>query len=208
MSLPVASYIRRSRTAGNTPIGSANPTVTSLDAIRDDPRTPQREWSVLETILLEGQEHPLRRTHSVASLRQEAPPTPDNAVRRWSRAARYSGVDEHRDAPGGDGYFNQSTRPLSEPVVIGEPLNASIPITTEPEESDMSDEDVDSPTFVQQRTYQPQFSCLPSLTTLQRDVLKCSMAYFIGSLFTFNPYLSSLIVDISTSVLQAHVQAL
>jgi hypothetical protein len=40
------------------------------------------------------------------------------------------------------------------------------------------------------------FLRLPTLTTLQKNVLKCSIAYFIGSLFTFVPALSDLISDI------------
>jgi len=42
------------------------------------------------------------------------------------------------------------------------------------------------------------FSRLPTLTVLQRNVLKCSLAYFLASLFTLIPYLSSLIADISS----------
>lgn len=37
---------------------------------------------------------------------------------------------------------------------------------------------------------------LPSLTPLQRNILKCSVAYFLGSLFTFNLTLSSLITSV------------
>ncbi|THH31394.1 hypothetical protein EUX98_g2773 [Antrodiella citrinella] len=39
---------------------------------------------------------------------------------------------------------------------------------------------------------------LPSLTPLQRNILKCSVAYFIGSLFTFSPYLSGFISDLTS----------
>lgn len=193
MSSPVVSRVRRSRTVGNTPIGSANPTLTSLDAIRDDPRTPQREWSVLEAILLEGQEHPLRRTNSTASLIQQA--TPDNE-RPWSRAATFPGLDRHENPPrsNGNDYFVQPTSPSSEPAMMQEALSASVHIATELEGSDSSD--TDSPAQLEKS----QFSYLPSLTTLQRDILKCSIAYFVGSLFTFNPYLSSLISDISAFV--------
>lgn len=42
------------------------------------------------------------------------------------------------------------------------------------------------------------FLGLPTLTVLQRNVLKCSLAYFFASLFTFVPYLSSFIADISS----------
>ncbi|KAL4253307.1 Intracellular Vesicle Transport-Associated [Abortiporus biennis] len=38
---------------------------------------------------------------------------------------------------------------------------------------------------------------IPALTPLQRNVLKCAIAYFIGSLFTFSPYLSGFISDLT-----------
>lgn len=37
---------------------------------------------------------------------------------------------------------------------------------------------------------------LPSLTPLQRNILKCAVAYFLGSLFTFNLTLSNLITSV------------
>jgi hypothetical protein len=40
---------------------------------------------------------------------------------------------------------------------------------------------------------------IPTLTPLHRNILKCGIAYFIGSLFTFNPYLSGLISDITSA---------
>jgi hypothetical protein len=39
---------------------------------------------------------------------------------------------------------------------------------------------------------------LPSLPVLYRNILKCAIAYFIGSLFTFVPYLSGLLSDITS----------
>ncbi|KAF8320692.1 hypothetical protein DL93DRAFT_2052449 [Clavulina sp. PMI_390] len=43
------------------------------------------------------------------------------------------------------------------------------------------------------------FMRVPQLTTFQRDIVKCAIAYLIGSLFTFNPYLSKLVSDIVPS---------
>ena len=42
------------------------------------------------------------------------------------------------------------------------------------------------------------FFGLPTLTVLQRNVFKCSLAYFLASLFTLIPYLASFIADISS----------
>ncbi|THH14901.1 hypothetical protein EW146_g5493 [Bondarzewia mesenterica] len=41
-------------------------------------------------------------------------------------------------------------------------------------------------------------SSLPTLPTLYRNILKCSIAYFLASLFTYSPYLSGLISAISS----------
>ncbi|OCH91682.1 hypothetical protein OBBRIDRAFT_728270 [Obba rivulosa] len=41
------------------------------------------------------------------------------------------------------------------------------------------------------------FLRIPTLPVLWRNVLKCSVAYFIGSLFTFSPYLSGFIAGIT-----------
>ena len=40
---------------------------------------------------------------------------------------------------------------------------------------------------------------IPELPLLYRNILKCSVAYFIGSLFTFNPYLSGFVADLVAS---------
>jgi len=47
----------------------------------------------------------------------------------------------------------------------------------------------------------------PILTTLQRNVLKCAIAYLIGSLFTFIPALSRLIAPTGGPSLQGHLVA-
>lgn len=38
----------------------------------------------------------------------------------------------------------------------------------------------------------------PTISTLHRNILKCGIAYFLASLFTFSPYLSGFISDITT----------
>jgi hypothetical protein len=35
------------------------------------------------------------------------------------------------------------------------------------------------------------------LSALQKNIVKCSIAYFLGSLFTFNPYLSEIVGRVS-----------
>ncbi|EIN11240.1 hypothetical protein PUNSTDRAFT_61905 [Punctularia strigosozonata HHB-11173 SS5] len=40
---------------------------------------------------------------------------------------------------------------------------------------------------------------MPTIPLLWRNILKCAVAYFIGSLFTFSPYLSRFITDVTSS---------
>lgn len=40
---------------------------------------------------------------------------------------------------------------------------------------------------------------VPTIPILRKNVLKCAVAYFLSSLFTFSPYLSGFLSDISTS---------
>ncbi|PFH46390.1 hypothetical protein AMATHDRAFT_155264 [Amanita thiersii Skay4041] len=47
-----------------------------------------------------------------------------------------------------------------------------------------------------QETWRSQLSCFKNISPLYRDVLKCSIAYFVASLFTFSPHLSSLMYDL------------
>lgn len=72
--------------------------------------------------------------------------------------------------------------------------------------SSSSDSDSDTPRPVPHQAHhsglfffkQPWRAEVPSISTLHRNMLKCAIAYFIASLFTFVPFLSKLISDIST----------
>lgn len=274
---------------------SAPATITSVDAIRNDPRTPQREWSLFETVLLEGEEHPLRRTASSASFAQSQGqnrssfpsslstpglgPGLDAVINSGTGSFPVTGTLAQRPQPRGrrasravSSYF-----PSGSLAGVGEQneylsfgndssptglatsgiASASVSrgpgvhvVSEEPEEDDRvfdspalraallgpdnnpnydserrplvegnsnydSDSDSDSDLeFSYQAasrsanaalgTIKPRFSWLhlPTLSTLQRDILKCSIAYFIGSLFTFNPFLSELVADISEGALK------
>ena len=72
------------------------------------------------------------------------------------------------------------------------------------EEAEEGDEEVESDDESQlhakaaEASKRRWFPTLPTLTPLQRNILKCSIAYFIGSLFTFSPYLSGFISDLTS----------
>lgn len=55
-----------------------------------------------------------------------------------------------------------------------------------------------SPEASEQKASEPLINRIPPIPLLYRNVLKCSIAYFIASLFTFSPYLSSFISDLTS----------
>ncbi|KAH9949028.1 Fusaric acid resistance protein-like-domain-containing protein [Amylocystis lapponica] len=76
-----------------------------------------------------------------------------------------------------------------------EDLSSEISVQDESEESDSHTEvPVSASPQVSKRSSFPK---LPTLPTVWRNVLKCSLAYFLGSLFTFSPYLSGFISDLT-----------
>lgn len=263
--------------------GSVPATVTSLDAARNDHRMPQREWSLFETILLEGEEHPLRRTASSADIgRNFYPPgstrtelstpgsvpegvaTPDpgacdgstseitpngwrQRVRRTShtpnqangeRSSYFYRIPSTSVADSDDtvqplaptpGRERSSTIASRNRMVNDDPQDISLDSDATPRaalfgslansyenyidsQSDTDESDSELSSYITSSAphalpssstasttfplFQSRFSWLPTLTTLQRDILKCSIAYFIGSLFTFNSTLSKLVADI------------
>ena len=77
-----------------------------------------------------------------------------------------------------------------------------------PNRDDMSEDEYDSDesqpsqtmrtTFVEHTPRWYSVRCLPTLSNLQRNIMKCVIAYFIASLFTFSTYLSSFVSDITS----------
>ncbi|KAJ6538778.1 Fusaric acid resistance protein-like-domain-containing protein [Mycena vulgaris] len=113
-------------------------------------------------------------------------------------------------------FTTHETTPLD---TIGDPfLNVDVhsqsPVAENPRQSDYflhpldSDEEYDSDSSsstitqpprdetISTRWFSPQR--LPTVPLLYRNIFKCAIAYFIASLFTFSPYLSSFISDLTT----------
>lgn len=75
-----------------------------------------------------------------------------------------------------------------------------------PSRNDIPDDDYDSD--ISETSIRPSFAepvprwysirRLPKLSNLHRNIVKCAIAYFIASLFTFSPYLSSFVSDITS----------
>ncbi|EMD33734.1 hypothetical protein CERSUDRAFT_87077 [Gelatoporia subvermispora B] len=186
--------------------GSQPDTVTKLNEMASNlvhltqrkPRTGarEREWSVFGQLMDDEERPRVARTGG----------TLHGGRRRQNGASRPS-----------DTHTSHQTRPS---FVGDEPLpesQASSPVTDRHMESIIpSSYDVDSPSERSsssdesedrdRRTPQgspnklpsgPSFLRLPTLPVVWRNILKCSVAYFIGSLFTFSPYLSGFIAGVT-----------
>lgn len=81
------------------------------------------------------------------------------------------------------------------------PINDTLSTTTSPTRSSSLESDVSDHTLDEQPAghdaNRKKWLSLPTISPLHRNILKCSVAYFIGSLFTFSPYLSGFIADVT-----------
>lgn len=99
------------------------------------------------------------------------------------------------------------TAPRSESPVPSAPSPRCVPVEGVQESDDASTIGYDSesdledssrpstPIPLSQKQRWPEKWKLPSLSPLQRRILKCAVAYFVGSLFTFNSTFSALITS-------------
>ncbi|KAM5533752.1 hypothetical protein V8D89_012625 [Ganoderma adspersum] len=154
---------------------------------------PEREWTVFGQ-LMEDENRRRVVSSSAPHTRVSSPRATDDAAPSY--------FDDHRPS--------SPTRPDVVPSIrryrpseqaISSPQHSCIV------EHDDSDEDSSlaetqrdrdppssSTTETWKRTFLPKFI---TLSPLQRSIAKCCIAYFIASLFTFSPYLSDFIVDIT-----------
>ncbi|KAJ7282569.1 Fusaric acid resistance protein-like-domain-containing protein [Mycena rebaudengoi] len=93
---------------------------------------------------------------------------------------------------------------VDSPPAVADPQQSPFFIRKPPAGDEDYDSDYSSSTISQSQNVEmpPQkwysLERLPTVPLLYRNILKCAVAYFIASLFTFSPYLSSLISDITT----------
>lgn len=126
-----------------------------------------REWTLFGQLMEdEGQLRPSRR-----------------------RTIQHSASDADHDRS--DPFVVSSSVPLSP---LPEPARAPTPDLDEycSDDSDDSDDPPEAPAEADL----PVGLRIPTLSRLQKNVLKCGLAYLLSSLFTFIPYLSSFLTDI------------
>jgi hypothetical protein len=171
------------------------PSAQSLGTLRSRPfslrKDGGREWSVFSEIMGTNDDQSSSARGNVQRNRTET----------------LRGLFAERSSPMHSG---NATTPRTLPATPSYELHqSSMGMTTEPENegsdtiSHSSASSVETPGVVRTDTYRPSSEnkswlsrILPKLSPLQRNILKCCVAYFIGSLFTYSPLLSGLIADI------------
>ena len=189
------------------PTPSSSPRFSASTIFRRSPKPPrEREWSVFGELMSgegRGERHLQVPSFSASgsfkhgaqtSSSSSITPTPSPIVE-----GEPSSFPETVQSPSQESQFvgpdNGQSYPSMERVFEPQTLN---------DRRSQSDSDSDDDTNTR-RSSSPKhswLSCLPTLPTLtplHKNILKCSVAYFIGSLFTFSPYLSGFITDITSN---------
>lgn len=149
-------------------------------------RLPDHQWSLF------GQ---LMENEGFLPITPQSTPQRGSAADYFARDTGISSGSSPRPASIGASYSQHSLQVSSRDAVNDSPVN-------EYDNSDTYSSDTSTyhpPTPLQR----PWFSFLPfrqfSLSIVYRNILKCAVAYFIASLFTFSPFLSRIISDMNFS---------
>lgn len=170
---------------------------------RDRPSGAMREWSVFQQLM------PM--THNELTRIPRTPKTANTLRVRRGGTRSTAGLS--------DLHINSLSLPPQETMTSCEPIQspeADVHLVNPLDEmsddgdvlseaeSELSVDESDVPRHDgSSSSISPRFTWwsvpkVPAIPILWRNILKCSVAYFIGSLFTFNPYLSSFIADIAS----------
>lgn len=173
---------------------------TRTSGVRTPPdsrsRHPEQPWSLFGQ-LMENEGH--------------LPPSPASTHRRIS----YRGTPNYASNEDGNSATGSSTRRMSFNADLlssfpsrigGEPLAPhrvdESAVEYDSADSASIDESIDEPPPILNAKKQSWYSRMlyqQFSSPISRNILKCSIAYFIGALFTFSPLLSQFISDLDTS---------
>ncbi|KAJ8508004.1 hypothetical protein ONZ45_g9692 [Pleurotus djamor] len=189
-SSPYASFATASRSFTHTPRNHDH-------AATEDGRVKSRQWSLFEQLMenegLNSPSQPTRgRSHSTATS-------------RFSTISASSSSTPSLTDP-----FSVNNASLVDedatPTIHQRHMPPRPPPVEENIDSDYESEDTatpssSSPTLTEiKKDTVPWYSLrrLPTMPLLYRNILKCAIAYFIGSLFTYNAFLAGFISDMTT----------
>ena len=177
--------------------GSPHTTASDFHVISRERLQPEREWSVFSQLMDRDDQYGLSRRSTSSTVRPRRALPPNIADVFESRSTRTHSTNT-----------SAMTSVVQTPVATDPPPAPIATTTTEPddfsEHDEYSDNSYDSPQENGSETppatvHQSLWTRLSSynLPPLYRNILKCSLAYFLGSLFTFSPYLSGFIADLT-----------
>lgn len=190
-------HATRSRSTIST---SVSDVTQGLFGLGNRERGREREWSVFGQLMAGDDD---RRGYSSASPRLRGGERNRNgASRSRSRTSRSPQADRRVS------YLEDSIHSSTTEHHLSASWNdrSLLASTTGPngstiEEDSEEDSDTEYEPTVRLESPPPSWlpfaAKLPTLTPLQRNILKCSVAYFLGSLFTFSPYLSGFLADLT-----------
>lgn len=176
------------RLASYTPITRSGPS----DSNRD--RHPEQQWSLFGQLMEnEGYLSP-----TSASFRGRR----DSGNYFFSRdtTSTASGLSARAHGSLAPSYTHQDVS-----IRTASPIRSSVLIEPTSDEYDSDRDSIQATTRAPPppQSPQPWWANLPtgrlSLSSITKNVLKCSMAYFIASLFTFSPFLSAIFTDVDSS---------
>lgn len=185
---------------------STNQRITSgVMGLRTSTPQPEHQWTLFGQLMEnERQIHTPRRRPTSTRHNVDLDGTVSET---GSLTARRSYVDPFLDIQSvpeegfGDSPLQsrRSTRPPSVQEVLEEEYNSDSDSGSDSDDSE-SDEQPASPTSLETSGQPSWFSLhrIPAIPVVYRNVLKCSIAYLIASLFTFSPHLSNLMSDLTS----------
>ncbi|KAF4597849.1 hypothetical protein EYR38_006240 [Pleurotus pulmonarius] len=181
----------------------------SASSPSNDRHQRDRQWSLFEQLMEnEGLNSPLPTSRPSRSLRQSRVTS-----KRISSSPFAAHAADNSSAVTDPFLTERSPSPINEDPHIPPHSEATTRSNTHDsfssnEEDDSYDSDTEATSLHQAYAYDPSKPSptppwysprrLPTIPLLYRNILKCAIAYFIGSLFTYNPYLSGLISDITS----------
>ncbi|PCH35986.1 hypothetical protein WOLCODRAFT_140156 [Wolfiporia cocos MD-104 SS10] len=162
----------------------------------DRPETP--EWSVFGELYqredLSRAPRPSTRMHNRHGMHDaQGRPRPHSHHPQDAKSGIEPGTDSIVQSPVQSPFLVGASTDVSD----NDDSSSTYSASTEDNNSSEEDDQVPAEERIQPRRWY-SFSDIPSLPPLYRNILKCSVAYFIASLFTFSPYLSGFIADITT----------
>jgi hypothetical protein len=189
---PTSASIQRRRVASAQ---TTSPALTSRNSLDYRDRNPEHQWTLFGQLMEnEGHLASTSVTPTSNSRRPHRGTLTDSYFSYDARSVTGSSIQGSFDTPAIQASYSRHSRDAS-PVRL-DPI---------PSRGALNDYDTDSSSVLTtappppKRPWHSQLIQKLTLSPVSRNILKCAIAYFIASLFTFSPLLAQFISDLDTS---------